>query len=63
MTTCGTCKYRDESGYCVSPKLVSDGGQYTAEERDEMLVYGYHEGGGFQVGANFGCIPHEINAP
>ena len=63
MNTCGTCKYRDESGYCLFPKLASDGGVYTPEERDEMLLYDACADGSLRVGAKFGCVHHDLKAP
>jgi hypothetical protein len=52
---CGTCKYRNTAGYCQSDKLSEDRGQ-SDEKKDDMLIYDYTEGGGFWVGARFGCV-------
>lgn len=64
MNTCGTCKYRDESGYCANPKLA-EGNEYThpAAEREVMLLCPDLAGCGIKVGANFGCVHHELKAP
>lgn len=58
MNKCGTCTNRDSDGYCQSDRLSEDYGQYrrTPEAKADALVYSYHEGGGFWVGPNFGCV-------
>lgn len=61
MNTCKTCEHRNASGNCECEKLAEDYG-FSEEEKKDMLVYSYTEGGGFWVGDNFGCIHHTSNA-
>ena len=61
MNTCKTCQHRGADGYCNSEKLQEDMG-WTNEEKKDMLVYRYTEGGGFWVGENFGCVHHAQKA-
>ena len=49
---CKDCKFR-KNGKCESEKIEEDYGQ---EEREDMLIYDYMEGGGFSVGDFFGCV-------
>lgn len=58
---CGDCVHRDATGYCTSEKLAEDLG-HRDEERADMLIYDYTEGGGFWVGEKFGCVHHAPNA-
>ncbi len=52
---CGSCTFRDDTGHCISDKLVErDLG--LSEKKVDMLVYDYEEGGGFWVGPRFGCV-------
>ncbi len=53
---CGQCVFRDARGYCINPKLVEDDAPRSPD--DDMLRYDYVEGGGFKVGARFGCVHH-----
>jgi hypothetical protein len=57
MKNCETCKFRSNDGYCQNKKLAEDGSQ-SNEERQDMLLYDYSEGGGFWVGPKFGCVHH-----
>lgn len=61
MNTCKTCKHRDKDGDCTSNKLADDWGQ-NDEEKSDMLIYSYSEGGSFWVGENFGCVHHTLNS-
>jgi hypothetical protein len=40
---------------CENEKL-SENHDFTEEERIDMLIYSYQEGGRFEVGDLFGCI-------
>ena len=55
---CATCKFRNDSGQCTSPKIEESMGQ-SEEQMLDMLVYSYLEGGCFYVGDKFGCVHHE----
>jgi hypothetical protein len=61
---CKDCKYRTlkpqrKALYiCTNNKLSEDGG-FTDEEKTDMLIYNYLEGGTFEVGELFGCIHFE----
>jgi len=58
MGKCKSCKFRDKSGHCISTKLADDWGQRDDEKQD-MLLYDFSEGGGFWVGPEFGCVHHQ----
>lgn len=49
--------YRDMDGYCHNDKLAEEWSQ-SDDERADMLLYDYYEGGGFWVGEKFGCVHH-----
>ena len=49
---CKDCKF-NKSGRCENEKIDEDYGQ---DDRSDMLIYDYSEGGGFSVGDMFGCI-------
>lgn len=62
---CGTCHHRDRAGYCQSNKLIEKLDQSCLpdiNERADMLIYDYYEGGEFWVGERFGCIHFTPNA-
>ena len=62
MKRCKTCKYRDEEGVCTSVKiteLYTWDSSVTDEQKKDMLIYSYEEGGYFWVGEEFGCVHHE----
>lgn len=59
MGHCKTCKYRDKNGYCNSQKISEPGNllrEFSDEEKKDMLLYSYDEGGSFWVGELFGCV-------
>lgn len=56
---CNTCRFRDAENYCTNSKLAEEIGQ-SGQERTDMLIYDYSEGGGFTVGDKFGCVHHEM---
>jgi len=58
---CKDCKYRDNDGYCQSDKIDEDYG-LSVEEKADMLLYDYMEGGAFWVGEDFGCVHFESNS-
>jgi hypothetical protein len=62
MNFCGTCAFRNAAGRCTSTKLAEDFGQ-TDDEKSDMLIYDYSEGGGFWVGERFGCVHHVNKNP
>jgi hypothetical protein len=39
-------------------RIQEETGQ-SEEDRQDMLIYDYNEGGGFKVGALFGCVHFE----
>jgi len=51
---CKDCLYNVKH-FCENEKLSEDFG-FTEEEKNDMLVYSYQEGGRFEVGDMFGCI-------
>lgn len=54
---CGSCTFRDTTGHCTSGKLAEDDFRFSDDnEREDMLLYDYAEGGGFKVGPRFGCV-------
>lgn len=55
MQRCGTCKYRNDKGYCTNLKL-NESGYHDYPEDLDILMYSYTEGGGFYVGPMFGCV-------
>lgn len=57
MKRCKTCNSRNKKGYCTSKKLDVDI-YFPEEEKQDMLLYDYAEGGGFWVGPKFGCVHH-----
>jgi hypothetical protein len=59
MDKCETCKFRDNDGRCTNEKLAESWSQ-SIEEKQDMLIYDYSEGGGFWVGPKFGCVHHKI---
>jgi hypothetical protein len=54
---CKDCKYNVKH-ICTNDKLSEDGG-FTKEEKTDMLIYSYLEGGTFEVGDLFGCVHFE----
>lgn len=56
---CKDCKSRDSKGRCLSEKIDEDHG-CSDEEKVDMLVYSYTEGGSFRVGDKFGCIHFKL---
>lgn len=76
MNRCKTCKfwdraeldnefYHDNMGLCSSNKL-NDNDYYDREFRiankEDMLIYQWHEGGNFYTGSEFGCVHHKEEA-
>lgn len=57
MNHCETCLHRNDQGNCKSPKLDEDDHD-PSQQRDNMLLYSYTEGGSFWVGPQFGCVHH-----
>ena len=55
---CKTCRYRDGNGFCKNEKIAEEY-CYDNNDKDDMLIYSYNEGGGFKSGDNFGCIHHD----
>ena len=49
---CKDCEF-NKLNRCENEKIDEDYGQ---EDREDMLIYDYTEGGGFSVGDMFGCI-------
>lgn len=52
---CVSCKFRDSDGICTNGKL-DESHNYSGEQKKDMLIYSYTEGGTFWVGERFGCI-------
>jgi hypothetical protein len=51
---CSRCYWRNREKFCTNEK-INDYGGISPIAIDE-LRYSYHEGGGFEVGDNFGCV-------
>lgn len=68
MSYCKTCTHWNKStvgflnerlgGYCMSEKLMEEGG--SEDYQEDTLVYPYPEGAGFWTGAKFGCVHHKV---
>ena len=65
MNTCKTCKYHSTEttdniieNECLHLKIREDYDLPT-DDKDDELLYSYHEGGWFVTGDNFGCIHHK----
>ena len=62
---CKTCAHwepsdvvreRAKDGRCKNEKIDEDYGQ---EDKRDMLIYSYSEGGSFRSGPEFGCVHHQ----